>query len=788
MIANGAIVDIDVSASAAIATSKLAPVTSTGSTTARSLENRFADVVNVKDFGSVGDGVTDDTAAIQAAINSTVNGGIVFCPRGTYYIASDLWVKTGVTLQGLLSSVGEQVINGQDPTKVKSSLWVSPSATIKVDNGAAVKGFMVINNNLKAFFQSAKTPSSVTTAIASFSGTGFTVIGSDAGIFDCMIGGFGTAVLTLAGTNIERLKLERLLIDSTNGVVVSLSADICRFYGVHCWPWINSRQGASGTWSRTGTTVTVTSSNHGMTTGAFLEFGSATGDTGINAAYKQIIVVDANTFTYQTTASGGTTTGTVSFYVPARRIGFAFNILRGDGLTAVSCFSYGWDIGFDIQGPYGQLFDSCACDGGSLDVGQIGFNVASNATYGSATAVLLNNCAASGLSYGVKINATSARVNITNAEFHGNDVHIQSDTHNILNVVGSIFNDHPGNLSIKKSIVLNNTTGTANISGNTFNSGILAFNFSSGALKYTRLSNNVFANGTADNIGVRSIVGGTGGANGSVVQNYFANTTSGTGHIYNHYYSGGTLDTPATVNSGSQVWKINSFAYDGSTYGAMGSIWMAVGTNTSANATSGYIAVATTPTGNSTPIQRFIINESGNIIPSTTNAYDLGSSSNRWSNIWQTNGAVIGSDERIKTGIINSPLGLDFINDLRPVAYKLKIGGNKVIRQVYRDAEGNEVDANEEGANPAEIITEEVAGERVHYGLLAQEVKAALPEGTDFGGWILTDKNDPNSEQGLRYEEFISPLIKAVQEQQAQIVELQAQVAALTHPSIHSVL
>jgi hypothetical protein len=63
----------------------------TGSTTARSLANRFADVVNVKDFGAVGDGVADDTAAIQAAFNFIpASGGEVIIPKGTYILSSTL--------------------------------------------------------------------------------------------------------------------------------------------------------------------------------------------------------------------------------------------------------------------------------------------------------------------------------------------------------------------------------------------------------------------------------------------------------------------------------------------------------------------------------------------------------------------------------------------------------------------------------------------------------------------------------------------------------------------------
>lgn len=78
---------------------------STGSTTSRSLGDRAAQVINVKDYGAVGNGVADDAAAIQAAFDAAFgtnasphgNGGgpnntPVYFPHGTYLINSSLRV------------------------------------------------------------------------------------------------------------------------------------------------------------------------------------------------------------------------------------------------------------------------------------------------------------------------------------------------------------------------------------------------------------------------------------------------------------------------------------------------------------------------------------------------------------------------------------------------------------------------------------------------------------------------------------------------------------------------
>jgi hypothetical protein len=73
------------------------PFLATGTTFARNLVTREADIINVKDFGAVGDGVTDDTAAIQAAINY---GKSIFIPDGIYNLTAGLVVNSQINIFG----------------------------------------------------------------------------------------------------------------------------------------------------------------------------------------------------------------------------------------------------------------------------------------------------------------------------------------------------------------------------------------------------------------------------------------------------------------------------------------------------------------------------------------------------------------------------------------------------------------------------------------------------------------------------------------------------------------
>lgn len=99
-------------------------VKTTGTTVSRTLAAKFADRLNVLDFGATGNGTTDDRAAIQAAIDAAAaTGARVIFPSGNYKITGQLNIGNGNATTP--SSVGGVILEGVNVPPMSS--WVGGS-------------------------------------------------------------------------------------------------------------------------------------------------------------------------------------------------------------------------------------------------------------------------------------------------------------------------------------------------------------------------------------------------------------------------------------------------------------------------------------------------------------------------------------------------------------------------------------------------------------------------------------------------------------------------------------
>ena len=130
-----------------------------------------------------------------------------------------------------------------------------------------------------------------------------------------------------------------------------------------------------------------------------------------------------------------------------------------------------------------------------------------------------------------------------------------------------------------------------------------------------------------------------------------------------------------------------------------------------------------------------------NLLPYDNNSWNIGSTNLKWDTIYARVGTIQTSDRNEKKYIeaIDDKYSQLF-DKLNPVTYK------------FND------------------------GHRTHVGLIAQEVEQALTEvgidSEDFAGFVKDTKNDGSDSYGLRYDEFISILIKEVQNLKQEVERL----------------
>lgn len=128
----------------------------------------------------------------------------------------------------------------------------------------------------------------------------------------------------------------------------------------------------------------------------------------------------------------------------------------------------------------------------------------------------------------------------------------------------------------------------------------------------------------------------------------------------------------------------------------------------------------------------------GDVLPIKDNTHLLGGFPLRWKEVWTVNGVRQTSDARLKSGVINLSHGLDAVLRLRPVTFHWK---------------------------------DEPTG-RPRLGLIAQEVERVIPE--------VVERGDSSAAMlAMDYTALVPVLIKAVQEQQAEIARRDAQINTL---------
>lgn len=265
-------------------------------------------------------------------------------------------------------------------------------------------------------------------------------------------------------------------------------------------------------------------------------------------------------------------------------------------------------------------------------------------------------------------------------------------------------------------------------------------------------------------------------------------------------------ETLAALSGGAVNTAIGNYAGGVITTGGYNSLlgYSAGGaiTTGSANTLIGYSAGGGISTGNNNAALGDTAYSSGNYSNSTCLGYSssvTGSNQVQLGNSSTTSyayGAVQDrSDERDKTDIQDTQLGLNFIMALRPRDFKWDMREDyrtdppvKPSRADYADeaaynaaiAQWQADYANWETANSLANLTHDGTHKRsrYHHGLIAQEVKQTMDAmGVDFGGYQDHTIKGGDAVLTIGYEELVAPLIKAIQELKAEFDEYKR-----THP------
>lgn len=175
-----------------------------------------------------------------------------------------------------------------------------------------------------------------------------------------------TGDVTVTSSGVTAIGASKIVTSSVNDAAITApklsgaQTGSAPIFGCRAWVSFDGTFTAvtSNSYSRSGTTVTVTKTSHGLSTGNRLAISAAT-DSGLNTANAttasaEITVTDANTFTFQT-ASTGTASGTLTYARGIRGAGNVSSVERtATGVYLITFTTAMPDTNYALAGFAGQ--------------------------------------------------------------------------------------------------------------------------------------------------------------------------------------------------------------------------------------------------------------------------------------------------------------------------------------------------------------------------------------------------------------------------------------------------
>ena len=364
----------------------------TGAVT-RTVASKLNDTVSVKDFGAVGDGVTDDAVAFTNALvyMASLGGGNLYIPADNFYINSSLTIPNGCVIVGALALTSPRSFDGN--LHLYAQLQLGAGCTINLSSASSIVGCCILRYGLTY-------PATAASIAAEWNGIAVTVLagGNGASISNCFIGGFNIGFSSLG--NSEKVRIANCAMDCIGGVRMYNNGDNGYINLVHIWPFL-SIAAAPAVGKRSGPAFDIGCSD------------AASGASGLR-------IEDCFSFGHQigynlsaVASAGGNNATLINCWADNNQaddsdaaIGFKITEYWNN-VTLIGCTGSGARTGVLVNNSQAM---SCVQISSSNFFGSSSNTLGSGITITAASSVLINDNYFQNLPFGVKNNSTSPTV------------------------------------------------------------------------------------------------------------------------------------------------------------------------------------------------------------------------------------------------------------------------------------------------------------------------------------------------------------------------------------------